>query len=93
MDLRCDVCGHVETDHYEQGGLGDYGSCIMCLQFNEEGKLGTMRQVFAIGGFTMGKISNIGGTTGRTSNGTKWEILDRPRKYDYVTKKFSGEVL
>lgn len=86
LDLRCDNCEHIIEDEYAEGGQGFYGTCGKCGE-------GIMRQIFSTGGFTLGTIANISGTTGRTSNGTKYEVVGRPRKYCYKTGKWGGEVL
>ncbi len=104
LDLRCDVCEYIQEDEYDHGGKGDYGPCPECTEsirilvqdgviYKDECTPGTMRQIFSTGGFTLGTIANMSGTTGRTSNGTKYEVVGRPRRYDYRTKKFGGEVM
>lgn len=104
MDLRCDVCDHTIEDHYDEGGLGDYSACPQCItDINSaiiqgldelaDAQPGRMRQIFSTGGFRLGTTAGLANTNGRTSNGTKWEVLHRPRKYDYASKKFGGEVL
>jgi hypothetical protein len=101
LDLRCDICEHVVEDEYDHGGKGDYGPCSECTNADHNSvvlglgaiPIGTMRQIFSTGGFTLGSVANIKGKSGRTADGTKWEVADRPRIYDLKTGKFGSEAL
>lgn len=86
LDLKCNHCEYILEDEYDEGGKGDYGPCLECGQ-------GRMLQIFSTGGFTLGTIANMDGKSGRTSDGTKFEVVGRPRKYDYKNKTFGSEVL
>lgn len=85
LDLRCDNCEHVVEDEYAEGGQGSYGTCGKCAA-------GTMRQIFSTGGFTLGSVANIKGKSGRTADGTKWEVGSKLSKYSARKGEFTGEL-
>lgn len=87
IDKQCDSCNHTEMDEYEpKAGLPDYGVCPKC-------NAGLMKQMLCAPNFNMHNgLSGLDGKAGRTKDGTKWEIVGRPRKYDARTKTWGSEV-
>jgi hypothetical protein len=65
FDIRCDDCGYTEENHLDKGGLEHYGPCPACSR-------GLMRQLIAPVRFNM--TPRVETLSGRTSNGTKWEV-------------------
>jgi len=85
LDTRCDKCHHEIIDDYDTGGKATYGDCPECGE-------GQMRQILRTGGFNMNPASSLQGQTGRTTNGSKWEVVGTPRKYDAKTKTWGSQV-
>jgi hypothetical protein len=79
FDIKCDKCENTIENHYDEGGLGQYGNCDKCD--------GVLRQVI---GAVSHKFTTPPDTAskGRTTNGKKWEIGSKPKKYNPATGTF-----
>lgn len=88
IDVKCSHCEHTLEDQFEpKAGLPDYGTCAECGE-------GLMRQMLCAPNFNMnGSAATVTNRSGRTTNGTKWSVASRPRKYDVKTGKYGSEVL
>ena len=76
FDIKCDQCENVVQNHYEEGGLGQYGSCDKC-------KSGVFRQMLA--SFSFSLKTPIDTVHGRTTNGTSWNVGSKPKSYNPAT--------
>lgn len=81
FDIKCDTCHLIVEDEWGTPGEPSYGKCP------DPECSGEMKQMLAAVKFNI-----KAGAYGRTTNGTKWEVVGTPRKYNYRNGKFGSQV-
>lgn len=74
FDTQCSECKHIEENVYDETGKEHYGICPAC----NEGK---MQKMFAAVSHSFATPPDTA-SKGRTTNGTRWEVGSKPKKYN-----------
>ena len=81
FDLKCDSCTHTVENNFDYPAQESYGTCTEC-------NTGLLKQV--IGAITHTFHTPVDSVKGRTTNGMKFEVGSKVRRYHPATGTYSG---